>query len=133
MKNNRAELPAIRFREEKSETKNCLKCSKDCRFHFLRGRDRCKTLKRFSVASDQKLSEVPFDPPAQSAGQFILKVTEHRVRCFAVNLHFPEHRKAHTVVDVASLRDFIGAAGFLFTELVAGETQYDKPRVAYFL
>jgi len=44
------------------------KCSKDCGFHFLRGSDRRKTLKRCAVAADQELSEVPLDSPSQYAG-----------------------------------------------------------------
>jgi hypothetical protein len=40
--------------------------------------------------------------------------------------YFREHREAHTVVNLTGLCDFHGATGFLFTELVAGETQYHQ-------
>ena len=46
------------------------------------------------------------------------------MRPSAVDVHFLKHREAHTVVDVTGLCDFIGSIRFLFTELVAGETQH---------
>ncbi|MNC09292.1 hypothetical protein D3C75_569110 [compost metagenome] len=49
------------------------------------------------------------------------------MRAGAVDLHFLEHREAHPVVDMAGLRDVIGATGLLLTELVAGETQNHQP------
>ena len=51
----------------------------------------------------------------------------------AVDLDFLKHRKAHTVVNVAGLRDVIRAAGFLFTKLVAGETEHHQPLGGIFL
>jgi|GEM_PF-6948899 len=44
------------------------KCSTNYGFHFLWGGERCKTLERLAVASDQELSEVPLDPSTQHAG-----------------------------------------------------------------
>lgn len=48
------------------------------------------------------------------------------MRPSAVDVHFLKHREAHTVVDVTGLCDFIGSTRFLFTELVAGETQHHQ-------
>lgn len=99
-------------------------CRKNCRIHFLWRSHRCKTLEWFTVAADQKLSKVPLNTPSQHAGQFVFQVTKQRVRRIAVDLNLLKHREAHAVVDVTCFRDFVGASGFLFTELVAGEAQH---------
>ena len=108
-------------------------CRKNCRIHFLWRGHRSKTLQWFAVAANQKLSKVPLNTPSQHAGQFIFQITKQRVRCATVNLNLLKHREAHAVVDVTCFRDFVGAAGFLFAELVTGEAQHHKPLIGVFL
>lgn len=48
------------------------------------------------------------------------------MRSRTVDFHFLKYREAHTVVDVTGLRDFVGPAGLLITELVAGETKHHQ-------
>ena len=86
-----------------------------------------------AVAVDEELSEVPFDAlRPEEAGAGGLEVLVERVGFGAVDFYFGEERECDVVLQAAEVFDFVGAAGFLVAELVAGEGEDCEASFAVF-
>src|SRR5438105_15913777 len=77
-----------------------------------------------AVGRDEELLEVPLDVAGLTVGIGLLgQYVVERMAPFAVDLDLLEHRERDPVARRTELRDLLGAARLLLSELVAGEPE----------